>query len=436
MAATTLDRPGRAEHGHRRRARARQPAAGAAAARRHVHRPRARPGAAAGRALRRPDDVGQRRLPCRSSRYFDRITRPEQLLVDAAAGGPGAHRPGRRRAGRARAAAGRAGRGVRLPAWRCSSRGCTGCRGRAPTATTLADAVETLRSARAAAAGRRRRRALLGGRPPRRSPSPRRTACPVVETVAGRTARAARPPAATAARSASSASTSANDLAAEADVVLAVGTRLQDFTTSSWTAFAAGVRIVTVNAARFDAVKHSAPGRGRRRAREPSSSWPTALGGLGGRRGAGPREAPREQADWDAHVDRLREGVAPDGSLTYAQVVGVVNDASGPDDYVLDRVRRDAGRAARRLAHRRSSSTTGPRPRAPRWTSSTASPAWATRSSRPGAPRWRVRRPTPTGWSPRCRRRVLPDAQLRALLRRVRRAPLRRRCSATTRASP
>ena len=46
-------------------------------------------------------------------------------------------------------------------------------------------------------------------------------------------------------------------------------------------------------------------------------------------------EASRRLADWDAHVDRLREGVAPDGSLTYAQVVGVVNDASGPEDYVL-----------------------------------------------------------------------------------------------------
>ncbi|HKN99470.1 MAG TPA: thiamine pyrophosphate-binding protein, partial [Pseudonocardiaceae bacterium] len=44
--------------------------------------------------------------------------------------------------------------------------------------------------------------------------------------------------------------TSANTLAAEADVVLAVGTRLQDFTTASWTGFARGVRLVTVNAAR------------------------------------------------------------------------------------------------------------------------------------------------------------------------------------------
>src|SRR5262249_4964504 len=52
--------------------------------------------------------------------------------------------------------------------------------------------------------------------------------------------------------------TSANALASRADVVLAVGTRLQDFTTSSWTAFAPDVRVVTVNAARFDAVKHGA----------------------------------------------------------------------------------------------------------------------------------------------------------------------------------
>jgi 3D-(3,5/4)-trihydroxycyclohexane-1,2-dione acylhydrolase (decyclizing) len=49
-------------------------------------------------------------------------------------------------------------------------------------------------------------------------------------------------------------SASANTLAADADVVLAVGTRLQDFTTSSWSLFSDTVRIVTINAARFDAV--------------------------------------------------------------------------------------------------------------------------------------------------------------------------------------
>ena len=49
----------------------------------------------------------------------------------------------------------------------------------------------------------------------------------------------------------------ANALAAQADVVLAVGTRLQDFTTGSWTVFGnEDLRIIGLNAARFDAAKH------------------------------------------------------------------------------------------------------------------------------------------------------------------------------------
>lgn len=51
-------------------------------------------------------------------------------------------------------------------------------------------------------------------------------------------------------------SDSANAIAAEADVILAVGTRLQDFTTGSWSAFARGARIIGMNAARHDATKH------------------------------------------------------------------------------------------------------------------------------------------------------------------------------------
>ena len=50
---------------------------------------------------------------------------------------------------------------------------------------------------------------------------------------------------------------SANRLAAEADVVVAVGTRLQDFTTGSWTVFGhPELRLVNLNTARFDAGKH------------------------------------------------------------------------------------------------------------------------------------------------------------------------------------
>ena len=60
-------------------------------------------------------------------------------------------------------------------------------------------------------------------------------------------------------------STSANALAGEADVILAVGTRLQDFTTGSWTSFSPDARFISINAARFDAVKASRARRGRRR---------------------------------------------------------------------------------------------------------------------------------------------------------------------------
>ena len=49
----------------------------------------------------------------------------------------------------------------------------------------------------------------------------------------------------------------ANALAAEADLILAVGTRLQDFTTGSWALFREeGLKVVGLNVAAYDAVKH------------------------------------------------------------------------------------------------------------------------------------------------------------------------------------
>lgn len=53
-------------------------------------------------------------------------------------------------------------------------------------------------------------------------------------------------------------SSASNLLAEQADVVLAVGSRLQDFTTGSWALFKAdGARIVGLNVQPFDAYKHS-----------------------------------------------------------------------------------------------------------------------------------------------------------------------------------
>jgi 3D-(3,5/4)-trihydroxycyclohexane-1,2-dione acylhydrolase (decyclizing) len=153
---------------------------------------------------------------------------------------------------------------------------------------------------------------------------------PVVETTAGRTLvphdhpNYAGPLGITG-------SSSANTLAAEADVVLAVGTRLQDFTTASWTVFAPDMRMVSINVARFDAVKHGAVAV----VGDAAESLTELTGALGDWRvsPSWTERAAAERAKWDAHVDTLRSPV--DGVATYAQVVGEVNAASGPDDYVL-----------------------------------------------------------------------------------------------------
>jgi 3D-(3,5/4)-trihydroxycyclohexane-1,2-dione acylhydrolase (decyclizing) len=124
-------------------------------------------------------------------------------------------------------------------------------------------------------------------------------------------------------------SSSANALAADADLVLAVGTRLQDFTTASWSVFAPDVRLVSVNTARFDAVKHGAlavVGDARETLRELAvDEW--SVDPTWTRRGA------VERSRWDGYIDGLR---APtEGLPTYAQVVGAVNDAAEPGDYVM-----------------------------------------------------------------------------------------------------
>lgn len=80
---------------------------------------------------------------------------------------------------------------------------------------------------------------------------------PMAETIAGKgTARHDHP--ASVGSIGILGTTAANALAAEADVVLAIGTRLMDFTTGSWTVFNQDARIVAINAGRLDATKHRA----------------------------------------------------------------------------------------------------------------------------------------------------------------------------------
>lgn len=127
-------------------------------------------------------------------------------------------------------------------------------------------------------------------------------------------------------------STSANALAGEADVVLAVGTRLMDFTTGSWTAFSPDARFVSINAARWDASKHRAVAVVGD-ALETVGELEAAIGDY--RADAGWTEkGRREFAKWNEALDGYQKPTnAP--VPTYAQVVGIVNAKAGERDLLI-----------------------------------------------------------------------------------------------------
>ena len=127
----------------------------------------------------------------------------------------------------------------------------------------------------------------------------------------------------------------ANRLAADADLVLAVGTRLADFPTASRTAFRnPEVRFVGLNVQPLDAVKlGGAPLVAD--ARAGLCALLSALRTAGQRTDASYAERVRSlKAEWDATVDGQRE-VVGGGLLTEANVIGLVNDASRPQDVVV-----------------------------------------------------------------------------------------------------
>jgi 3D-(3,5/4)-trihydroxycyclohexane-1,2-dione acylhydrolase (decyclizing) len=124
----------------------------------------------------------------------------------------------------------------------------------------------------------------------------------------------------------------ANRVAADADLVIGVGTRYSDFTTASKTAFRdPGVRFVNVNVTELDALKHSGiPLVGDARAALER------LGELleGHTVDAEYRAAAaRLSSEWDAEVSRLY-AIVHDLPAQSA-VIGAVNDASAPADVVV-----------------------------------------------------------------------------------------------------
>ena len=85
-------------------------------------------------------------------------------------------------------------------------------------------------------------------------------------------------------------STSANEICAKADLVLGIGTRLQDFTTGSWSLFRSDVPLVCLNVAAYDAAKHGALPL-QADAMEGIAALDAALGTAHGRRRLGRAEA-------------------------------------------------------------------------------------------------------------------------------------------------
>ena len=130
----------------------------------------------------------------------------------------------------------------------------------------------------------------------------------------------------------------ANNLIAEADVVLAVGCRLQDFTTGSWTVFKNDdTVIIGLNTTRFDAVKHrSMPLVGD--AREGLRELSHLLGDWSGP-DAWVERAGEEKTGFRQYLDTIGDpastSVGDTDLVSYAQVVRAVNDLATPDDVCL-----------------------------------------------------------------------------------------------------
>ncbi|HEX2470557.1 MAG TPA: 3D-(3,5/4)-trihydroxycyclohexane-1,2-dione acylhydrolase (decyclizing) [Candidatus Limnocylindrales bacterium] len=155
---------------------------------------------------------------------------------------------------------------------------------------------------------------------------------PVVETVAGKSTLThdhpnyAGPIGVTGSRA-------ANAVAEQADVVIAVGTRLQDFTTGSWSVFRdPDVRFVAVNTASWDAHKQGAsPVIGD--AKVTLEAIDEALSDY-----AAPPEwlamADERIAEWHAYLDSW-SGRSHDGPPAYAEVIQAINAIADPEDYIL-----------------------------------------------------------------------------------------------------
>jgi 3D-(3,5/4)-trihydroxycyclohexane-1,2-dione acylhydrolase (decyclizing) len=123
----------------------------------------------------------------------------------------------------------------------------------------------------------------------------------------------------------------ANTVCAEADVVIGVGTRFQDFTTGSWGLFANPERrLISLNVAAYDAMKHGAV--------PLQSDALVGLKELGDRleNYISPGKIDGLKPDWFAKVDPLTDAPEDSNQLpTDMQVIGAVQHVAGENTVVI-----------------------------------------------------------------------------------------------------
>jgi len=126
---------------------------------------------------------------------------------------------------------------------------------------------------------------------------------------------------------------SANNLSKETDLALAIGTKLADFTTGSWANFESdNFQLVSLNAARFDTVKHLATPVvsdakiGLQQLSEALGDWKAPDNWY--------QKAVKERAEWEAYVEK-QSGPTNQEEPSYAHTVGAVYRNADPSDIVV-----------------------------------------------------------------------------------------------------
>jgi 3D-(3,5/4)-trihydroxycyclohexane-1,2-dione acylhydrolase (decyclizing) len=264
------------------------------------------------------------------SRYFDRITRPEQIVPSALEAMRVLIDPAETGAVTLALPEDVQTEALEVPDSFLAPRAWTVFR-RPPAPDALARAAELVRAARRPlivagggviyAEATDELRALAEG-----------VGIPVCETQAGRGALPSEHPLALGALGATG-TPAANRLAREADLVIGVGTRWSDFTTASKSAFQdADVRFVNINVASFDAAKHS----GLALEADAKLALSALSNALAGHRGgqAWERRAAEEARAWGDEVARLTHA-GHEPLPSQAEVIGAVNEAAGPRDVVV-----------------------------------------------------------------------------------------------------